>query len=82
MTAYLLIQKRHDAGPVAGAIRAHRGIALAEDLTGPFDAIALAEADSSRDLFERLVPRIRDIPGVTQVLPAPLGHARVAGVAA
>ena len=48
MTAYLLIQKRHDAGPVAGAIRAHRGIALAEDLTGPFDAITLAEADSSR----------------------------------
>jgi len=28
------------------------------------------------------VPRIREIPGVTQVLPAPLGHARVAGVAA
>jgi AsnC-like helix-turn-helix protein len=75
MTAYLLIQKQHDAEPVARTVRAHRGVAFAEDISGAFDAIALVEADSSGDLFGRVLPQIREIPGVTQVLPAPLGHA-------
>ena len=75
MTAYVLIQKRHDSSPVAGTIRAMRGIVEAQDLTGPFDAIALAEANSSRDLFDRVLPEIREVPGVTQALPAPLVRA-------
>jgi hypothetical protein len=73
MTAYVLIQKRPDSQPVAGTIRAVRGIVDADDITGAYDAIALAEAGSTRDLYDRVLPEIRDIPGVTQVLPAPLG---------
>jgi Lrp/AsnC ligand binding domain len=76
MTAYVLIQARPDSRPVGSAIRAVRGIVEAEDLTGPYDAIALASADSSRDLFERVLPQIRELPGVTQALPAPLVPAR------
>jgi hypothetical protein len=49
-----------------------REIVSADDLTGPYDAIALASANSSRDLFERVLPEIRKLPGVTQALPAPL----------
>jgi hypothetical protein len=75
LTAYVLIQKRADSQPVASTVRAMRGIVEAEDLTGPYDAIALARADSSRDLFDRVLPAIREVPGVTQALPAPLGRA-------
>ncbi len=75
MTAYVLIQKRHDSKPVAGMIRVMRGIREVEDLTGPYDAIALAEAKSTRDLHDRLLPEIREVEGVTQALPAPLVHA-------
>ena len=82
MTAYVLIQARPDSRPVGSAIRAVRAIVEAEDLTGPYDAIALASADSSRDLFERVLPQIRELPGVTQVLPAPLVPARDEGKAA
>ena len=82
MTAYVLIQKRHDSKPIAGMIRAMRGIREAEDLTGAFDAIALAEADSSRDLYDRVLPEIRQVDGVTQALPAPLVHDPVAAEAA
>jgi AsnC-like helix-turn-helix protein len=73
MTAYVLIQKRPDSQPVAGTIRAVRGVVEAADISGAYDAIALAEAGSSRELYDRVLPEIRDIPGVTQVLPAPLG---------
>ena len=76
MTAYILIQKRHDANPVAGTIRQMRGIIEAEDLTGPFDAIALDKAESTRDLFDRVLPEIRKVEGVTHALPALLGRAR------
>jgi hypothetical protein len=82
MTAYVLIQTRSDRKPVAGTLRAMRGIVDANDLTGPYDAIAIASADSSRDLFGRILPEIRRLPGVTQALPAPLVRARDEGRAA
>ena len=82
MTAYVLIQTRSDRKPVAGTLRAMRGIVHADDLTGPYDAIAVASAGSSRDLFDRILPEIRRLPGVTQALPAPLVRARDEGRAA
>jgi hypothetical protein len=82
MTAYVLIQKRADTKPVAGTIRAKRGVVEAEDLTGAYDAIALAEAESARDLFERVLPEIRRVDGVTQALAAPLTWRPVTEVAA
>jgi DNA-binding Lrp family transcriptional regulator len=75
MTAYVLIQKQPDSEAVAAQLRSMPEIVAADDLSGAFDAIALARADSSRDLFETVLPRIREIPGVTQALPAPLVRA-------
>jgi DNA-binding Lrp family transcriptional regulator len=75
MTAYVLIQKQPDSEAVAARLRSMPEIVSADDLTGAFDAIALARAASSRDLFETVLPRIRELPGVTQALPAPLVHA-------
>jgi DNA-binding Lrp family transcriptional regulator len=74
MTAYVLIQKRPDAKPVGSALRAMPAVISADDLTGPYDAIAVARASSSRDLFQRVLPEIRELPGVTHALPAPLEH--------
>ena len=82
MTAYVLIQKRADSRPVGTPLRAIRGVMSAEDLTGPYDAIALASASSARDLFDRVLPEIRELPGVTQALPAPLVRAEDQGRAA
>ena len=82
MTAYVLIQKRSDSEPVATTLRAMRGIVSADDLSGPYDAIAIASASSPRDLFDRVLPEIRELPGVTQALPAPLVRAEDEGRAA
>ena len=54
----------------------------ADDLSGPYDAIAIASASSARDLFDRVLPEIRELPGVTQALPAPLVRAEDEGRAA
>jgi AsnC-like helix-turn-helix protein len=72
LRAYVLIQTRAGSEPVGSALRAIPGVESTNDLTGPFDAIALASAESERDLFEMVVPRIREVPGVIQALPAPL----------
>ena len=75
MTAYVLIQKQPQTRPIGAMLRSIPEVVSADDLTGPFDAIALARVDSSRDLFDSVLPRIRELPGVTQALPAPLVRA-------
>jgi DNA-binding Lrp family transcriptional regulator len=74
MTAYVLVRTRSEGRPVAAALRTMRGVVMAHDLTGPYDAIALVDAESSGDLFSRVLPEIKELPGVTQALPAPLGR--------
>jgi hypothetical protein len=70
--AYVLIQTQAQGGSLAEQLRAIPGIVAAEDLAGPYDAIALALAGSSRHLVEDVVAEIRRLPGVTLALPAPL----------
>jgi DNA-binding Lrp family transcriptional regulator len=70
--AYVLIQTTSDKGPIAEALRHLPGVISAEDLTGPYDAIALARADSSKGLTEQVVAAIERLPGVIRALSAPL----------
>jgi DNA-binding Lrp family transcriptional regulator len=70
--AFLLIQTLPDSRAIAADLRAIPGIEWADDLTGAFDAIARVCADSMRALSESILTRIRELPGVTRVLPAPL----------
>ena len=70
MRAFVLIQKEEWGEPLAAALRTIPGIDISDDLTGPYDAIAVAEAPSMRDLLDSIIPRIREIPGVTHALPA------------
>jgi hypothetical protein len=71
LNAYVLIQTA-DGQPIARAVRAIPGVVSAEDLSGPFDAIALAGSDSTRDLLDGIVAEIQKLPGVLRALPAPL----------
>lgn len=72
LKAFVLIQKQSGREPVGAALRGIPGVESANDLTGAYDAIALANAESVGDLFETVLPRIRGLPGVTHALPAPL----------
>lgn len=68
----MLIQTAADSGPIAQTLRAIPGVVSAEDLSGPFDAIALAGSDSTRGLIDGIVAEIHRLPGVLRALPAPL----------
>jgi DNA-binding Lrp family transcriptional regulator len=72
LTAYVLIQTEPFGPPVAEKIRMIPGVMLAEDVAGPYDAIALARSVSSVDLVQEVVESIRRLPGVTRAIVAPL----------
>ncbi len=72
MEAYVLVQAQTNGHPLADDLRAVPAVVWAEDLSGAYDAIALARASSVRDLMESVVPQIRGVPGVTHALPAPV----------
>lgn len=74
MTAYVLIQTEAFGEPVAHKVRTMPGIVSADDISGPYDAIALARSGSSADLAEDVVEPIRRLPGVTRAIVAPLGN--------
>jgi hypothetical protein len=70
--AYVLIQTDAKHEPLARALRDIPGVAYAEDLSGAYDAIALARSGPTQDLLDGVLGRIRRLPGVTRALPAPL----------
>jgi DNA-binding Lrp family transcriptional regulator len=72
LRAYVLIQTDGGNGLVADELREVPGVVSAEDVTGAYDAIAVARSDSMRYLTEVILPEIRKLPGVTRALPAPL----------
>jgi DNA-binding Lrp family transcriptional regulator len=65
--AYILIQTEvGKAASVAEAIRKIEGVALAEDLTGPYDCIARVESDNVDDLGKLVIAKIQDVDGITR----------------
>jgi DNA-binding Lrp family transcriptional regulator len=70
--AYVLIQTEPHSHPLAEELRALPDIVAAEDVTGAYDAIAVVRSGSMRHLTDVVLAEIRDLPGVTRVLPAPL----------
>ena len=69
MTAYVLVQTATQDGRIANLLRRVPGIVFAEDVRGPYDALALVRSDVG---FEAIVDRVRGLPGVTHALAAPL----------
>jgi hypothetical protein len=78
--AYLLVQTDGHVDRLAGAIRAIPGVVFAEDVRGPYDAIALARFDAEGTTLQRMLDQVRSLPGVLHALAAPrLTHVEAVG---
>jgi DNA-binding Lrp family transcriptional regulator len=75
MLAYILIQTDVGvSGDVAGEIASVKGVVAAEAVTGPYDVIARAEANSLDELGSLVIQRIQSVEGVTRTLTCPVLH--------
>jgi hypothetical protein len=72
MIAYVLIQAESLGAPLAHQLREIPGVVSADDIDGPYDAIALARSESTAGLMEHVVEPIRRLRGVQRALVAPL----------
>ncbi|MFD5827982.1 Lrp/AsnC ligand binding domain-containing protein [Lentzea sp. NPDC060358] len=71
--AYILIQTEvGKAAAVASEISGIAGVATAEDVTGPYDVIVRAEADTVDQLGQLVVARIQNVEGITRTLTCPV----------
>jgi DNA-binding Lrp family transcriptional regulator len=75
VNAYILIQTEvGKAAQVAKEVAGIRGVALAEDVTGPYDVIVRAEAKNVDELGKLVVAKIQGIDGITRTLTCPVVH--------
>jgi DNA-binding Lrp family transcriptional regulator len=73
VSAYILIQTEvGKAASVAQQVREIGGVAAADDVTGPYDVIARAEAESVDDLGRLVVSKVQMIDGITRTLTCPV----------
>ena len=73
--AYILIQTDVGrAASVATAIAGLDGVAMAEDVTGPYDVIARVEAESVDELGKLVIAKIQDVEGITRTLTCTVVH--------
>ena len=73
--AYILIQTEvGQAASVASAIAAVPGVTSAEDVTGPYDVIVRAEANTVDELGKLVVARVQGVAGITRTLTCPVVH--------
>jgi DNA-binding Lrp family transcriptional regulator len=75
VSAYILIQTEvGKAASVAEHISGLQGVASAEDVTGPYDVIVRAEADSVDELGKLVVANVQSVEGITRTLTCPVVH--------
>ena len=75
VSAYILIQTEvGKAAQVAQEVDAIEGVVSAEDVTGPYDVIARAEATTVDELGKMVVSRVQMIDGITRTLTCPVVH--------
>jgi DNA-binding Lrp family transcriptional regulator len=73
--AYILIQTEvGKAAQVAQEAAKIPGVLTAEDVTGPYDVIVRAQADSVDDLGKLVVSAIQSVDGITRTLTCPVVH--------
>ena len=71
--AYILIQTEvGKAAQVALTIQDIEGVTKAEDVTGPYDVIVRAEAETVDDLGRLVVARVQSVDGITRTLTCPV----------
>ena len=73
--AYILIQTEvGKAAAVASQISGIPGVTTAEDVTGPYDVIVVAEADNVDLLGQLVVAKVQNVEGITRTLTCPVVH--------
>lgn len=71
--AFVLIETQVGHGSdVAREIRALPGVVAADDVTGPYDIIATAEANSVDELGRMVIGRLQQIEGIRKTLTCPI----------
>ncbi|MDP9341847.1 MAG: Lrp/AsnC ligand binding domain-containing protein [Actinomycetota bacterium] len=75
LRAYILIQtEAGPAGDVSREIAKIKGVASAQDVSGPYDIIVVAEARNLDDLGRNVVVQIQKSPGIIRTLTCPVVH--------
>jgi DNA-binding Lrp family transcriptional regulator len=75
VNAYILIQTEvGKAVEVAREISAISGVTSAEDVTGPYDVIVRAEADSMDALGKLVVAKVQGVAGIMRTLTCTVVH--------
>ncbi|WNI18260.1 Lrp/AsnC ligand binding domain-containing protein [Actinacidiphila sp. ITFR-21] len=73
--AYILIQTEvGKASAVAEVISKIDGVIQAEDVTGPYDVIVRAQADTVDQLGRMVVARVQQVDGITRTITCPVVH--------
>ncbi|MBH5337199.1 Lrp/AsnC ligand binding domain-containing protein [Streptomyces pactum] len=73
--AYILIQTEVGrASTVAEIIAGIPGVIQAEDVTGPYDVIVRAQADTVDELGRMVVAKVQQVEGITRTLTCPVVH--------
>jgi DNA-binding Lrp family transcriptional regulator len=73
VSAYILIQTEvGKASNVVEEIRKLGGIVEADDVTGPYDVIVKAEADTMDELGKMVVSQVQLVEGITRTLTCPV----------
>jgi DNA-binding Lrp family transcriptional regulator len=73
VSAYILIQTEvGKASYVVEEIRALPGIVGADDVTGPYDVIVKAEAETMDELGKMVVSQVQLVEGITRTLTCPV----------
>ena len=73
--AYILIQTEVGKdSTVAELIGKIPGVIQAEDVTGPYDVIVRAQADTVDDLGRMVVAKVQQVDGITRTLTCPVVH--------
>ena len=73
--AYILIQTEvGKAAQVAKEVAQIKGVTAAEDVTGPYDVIVRAEAETVDELGKLVVANVQAVNGITRTLTCPVVH--------
>ncbi|MFD9815286.1 MULTISPECIES: Lrp/AsnC family transcriptional regulator [Streptomyces] len=73
--AYILIQTEVGrASAVAEVIAQIPGVLTAEDVTGPYDVVVRAQAETVDELGRLVVANVQRVEGITRTLTCPVVH--------
>jgi DNA-binding Lrp family transcriptional regulator len=74
--AYILVQTEvgHAGSSVADEIARISGVVEADNVTGPYDVVVLAESENLEGLNRDVLSRIQAVTGITRTLTCPVVH--------